>query len=473
MEFLSLLSSPDFTNTEIIPQIQIHQANFPFNSSIDFNTSKPLTDLLPETFLLNQETETNTTNNERQENADQVMISDLRSNRPRGIFRRRRFGFTTTGEESFSIESTSESSSSSEDDSEESFSFFGERNPALTLTNEINRENEQPKKKVTHIKQRTVLRPNQNKDLLACPETSEEIYSVRGFSVAKYNILTKETKEVISTSFPLTAFAVSNGILFSGGGSSELLAKNLHTNTLFFDSTVSNSPIKSIHVSAQNHNEISTFITTSERNVYHYKVTPSDLVSMPIIQTNFQSEQCAISPNSKFLTVVGNSSEINIYDPNQNFAKIHTVSGMKPPSFSVSWSENSLHFAVGSKEGICCIWDIRKPSEILSKIKSEQYLNMSKGPVRNVKFSPIYDLLLFSEASGFFSVVDSRTFGSRELVSLNPILGRVSFKKKFLIGGCWSPDGGSLFISTPLEILKFYVDVLSRRLFPYADLNMN
>ena len=81
----------------------------------------------------------------------------------------------------------------------------------------------------------------------------------------------------------------------------------------------------------------------------------------------------AVSPDGKKLAVVGDSSEVFLYNitASGSYEKISSLRGTNDAAFSCSWNQTSEKFAISSQDGFVSVWDIRS-SEKLAKLATKQ-----------------------------------------------------------------------------------------------------
>ena len=107
--------------------------------------------------------------------------------------------------------------------------------------------------------------------------------------------------------------------------------------------------------------------------------------------------------------------------------------GHKDHGFACDWSPDGITMATGHQDGIVQVWDARKMKEAVHVLPAEM------GGIRSLKFSPLgagHPVLVMAEPIDFVSIVDARTFRSKQDIEF---FGEIS-------GISMPPDGGSLFI---------------------------
>lgn len=101
--------------------------------------------------------------------------------------------------------------------------------------------------------------------------------------------------------------------------------------------------------------------------------------------------------------------------------------------FACAWSPDGLNMATGHQDGIVQIWDARKMSQSVHALPAEM------GGVRALEYSPLGSgppVLAMAEPVDFVSVVDARTYNSKQNIEF---LGEIS-------GISFPPDGDTLFV---------------------------
>ncbi|KAJ5075163.1 hypothetical protein M0811_07514 [Anaeramoeba ignava] len=344
------------------------------------------------------------------------------------------------------------------------FSFGQETVPIHHLENALNE-----KKKFLIIPEPTTSQHWQLKDMLQYPEEDHRIFFTRESMVKSYDFSSQATETVMELSYAPTSLAVGQGFLATGSSDSKLTVRNLATKDQIFHSNIGGSINNGLHISNAFRGQLSIFVANNDETIKVFRLTQSSVQLVHTTNFNVAVNQMSLSYDGKTLVAVTDSHDVFLVDPQQEYTILNTLKGPQDANFSVSWSPDSNYFAVGSQDGCCYIWDIRNFNKVFSIIEFHRQNLRDPSPIRNVKFSKEYDLLLMSEDSDWFSVIDSRSFDARE--SVHFISGGLSDIK--ITGGCWSPDSENLFLSTSNEIVKLTVDSVMRRSFPFGDINLN
>jgi len=269
-------------------------------------------------------------------------------------------------------------------------------------------------------------------------------------NVMSYNFQTNVTNTIYEgVDFFPTSICLKDDILAVGGSRGHLKIKNLITNEVL-SQIVSSSINNNICI---HNNRI--FICNNDRTL---KIFTMNLQSNANIHHVAQVNNCAISPDNKFLVIVGDSNDVFLYSiDNDNYKLIKKLKSTEDGGFSVSWNSTSSAFAVGTQDGYVCLWDIRNDN-VLHRFESKQKDN-HRGAVRNVKFSlkNSLDLLFFTEHFSYLTICDMRDFKRCQRIKV--------FPDKQITGAIFSEMNDRVFVSTEDQVIELEINSKSRRTF--------
>lgn len=137
------------------------------------------------------------------------------------------------------------------------------------------------------------------------------------------------------------------------------------------------------------------------------------------LHLDFATNHASISPDGKWLVVVGDTSRVHFYKLNLN---PHSREPIRSPlifrtgtdsHMYTAFSSTSLQCAVACQDGTITIFDVSKLEKgqgaIVKKIQSERH-GQPPGAIRSVQFSPApWDLLVWAEHTGRVSLADTRS----------------------------------------------------------------
>ncbi|KAM0674857.1 hypothetical protein GVAV_001676 [Gurleya vavrai] len=154
------------------------------------------------------------------------------------------------------------------------------------------------------------------------------------------------------------------------------------------------------------------------------------------------------------------------YYDNGYFHRYSTFRTFNDAGFKASFNSLSSLFAVSTQDCYSCIFDIRKKDKIFA-FKSKQFRTV-RGAVRVVEFSKKknLDLLLFSEHSSCFNIVDCRNFEMRQSIATSK-----QDVEKSISGALFSNSGDSIVIVFEDSAYEYKIFTESRRMFSEADLS--
>ncbi|TPX43959.1 hypothetical protein SeMB42_g04503 [Synchytrium endobioticum] len=307
--------------------------------------------------------------------------------------------------------------------------------------------------------QRTTIQHWQLRDLIACPTSRKEFICVNQNNVVSYDTESARTSLLLKDlKFPPTSMTTGCGYLAVGGQRSQLTVKQLGGDWVQ-QTTVGGSINNALCIS--NHlNETRLLVCNNDETIKILSLPEFQRVSLLTLPTAVN--YCSVSPDGRKLIAVGDSNQVFLYDISAGgYHKVAALTASNDAGFSCSWNESSEKFAVASQDGVVSVWDIRSP-EKLAKLESKQTANV-RGAVRCVKFAQAgcADLLMYSEHSSYFNVVDTRTFENIQNIRVAP-----PGNDQHISGVAFSPDARSIFVGMENQVVEYEVDVMGRRCFP-------
>ncbi|KAI7825497.1 WD40-repeat-containing domain protein [Kickxella alabastrina] len=290
----------------------------------------------------------------------------------------------------------------------------------------------------------------QLRDVVLCPSTKPELYSIFRCNVDKYDIRKHQSTRVLGNlEFDPVSMAISGDYIVVGGQRAELAVGRL--------SEPDNLTVVRSGGSINNFDSVTNLNITGEHDVPRLLVCNNDhsvrLLALPnldlLTELRFPTavNYAAISPDGTKMCVVGDSNEVFLFHKRgDTFEKIATLTASNDASFSCDWSQNSKQFAVGSQDGYATVWDIRSQQKMV-QLETFQH-GRSRGACRNVKFSPSgsVDLLAFSEHTGYVNIVDTREFARRQVLS-------AGMHDLQITGMRFAADSSALFVGLEQSIL--------------------
>ncbi|KAG0198147.1 hypothetical protein BGX28_008393 [Mortierella sp. GBA30] len=312
--------------------------------------------------------------------------------------------------------------------------------------------------------QRLTIQHWQLRDLITCPNTSEEFIYVNQNSVNGYNTRTRATTQIMKDlAFHPTSLTASCGYLAAGGQRSQLMVKQINSNWYAHTSvggSINNALCISEHLGGTR-----LLISNNDETIKVYSLP--GLQRLTSIQLPTAVNYASVSPDGRKMVAVGDSNQVFLYDISVagGYQKIGTYTATNEASFSCAWNQSSEKFAVASQDGFVSVWDVRH-SEKLCKLGSKQQ-PQSKGATRCVKFSSSgsIDLLVYSEHVSYVNLVDARTFNERQVIRVAP-----PNNDEHISGIAMSPDSKICFVGLEHNVLEFDVDTITRRSFPSGSL---
>lgn len=178
-----------------------------------------------------------------------------------------------------------------------------------------------------------------------------------------------------------------------------------------------------------------------------------------------QVNNCEVSQKGDYLIACGDTKEVLMFSCNNNSLKLaHRFESANDGGFGVSWNGNDSMFAVGTQDGYACVWDIRA-GEKLAAIKSHQHPYAS-GAIRNLQFTKknFIDMLIFTEHYSYFSILDTRNFNKRQLITVNE-----AAYERSITGLAINEESDTIYVSTGENILGYAINTNMRRMSCYGE----
>ncbi|KAG0292428.1 cleavage and polyadenylation specificity factor subunit 2 [Dissophora globulifera] len=303
--------------------------------------------------------------------------------------------------------------------------------------------------------QRLTIQHWQLRDLITCPETSEEFIYVNQNAVNCYNTRTQLTTALMKElTFQPTSLTAACGYLAAGGQRNQLMVRQMNSN--WFAHTSVGGSINNALCISEHLGGTRLLISNNDETIKVYSLP--GLQRLTSIQLPTAVNYTSVSPDGRKMVAVGDSNQVFLYDISvaAGYQKIGTYTATTEASFSCAWNQSSDKFAVASQDGYVSVWDIRS-SEKLCKLGSKQQ-PQSKGATRCVKFttSGSIDLLVYSEHVSYVNLVDARTFNERQVVRVAP-----PNNDEHISGIALSPDSDVCFVGLEHSVLEYSVDTPS------------
>jgi len=161
----------------------------------------------------------------------------------------------------------------------------------------------------------------------------------------------------------------------------------------------------------------------------------------------------SVSPDGKFVAVLGDSSDCLIADL-QSGKEIASLKGHLDYSFSSAWHPDGRVLATGNQDTTCRLWDVRNLSRSLAVLKGRI------GAIRGLRFSSDGRFLAAAEAADFVHVYDARAgYAAEQEIDIFGELAGVSF----------SPDAEALFVGVADRTYGSLIEFSRRHRYDYLD----
>ncbi|KAJ2577649.1 hypothetical protein GGH19_001125 [Coemansia sp. RSA 1807] len=357
--------------------------------------------------------------------------------------------------------------------------------------------------------QRTSWNHWQLRDVVLCPSTKPELYSIYRCNVDRYDISKHQSTRVLGDlDFDPVSMAVGGDYIVVGGQRAELAVARLSdprsttivrsggsiNNFVALDRAPSMLPRRRFRDSAAfTEDGVTSLNITSGHDTPRLLVCNNDhsvrLLTLPgldiITELKFPTaiNYAAVSPDGTKMCVVGDTNQVYLFSKRgDSFEEIAVMTASNDASFSCDWSQSSELFAVGSQDGYVTVWDVRSQQKMV-QLETYQH-GRSRGACRNVKFSPSgsVDLLAFSEHTSYVNIVDTRSFEKRQVLRVGsdtysdfpdffaPDSPTLVNQDMQITGLRFAPDSSSLFVGLEESILEYVVDRIGRYSFASSEI---
>mmetsp|Transcript_4898 Transcript_4898/g.18392 ORF Transcript_4898/g.18392 Transcript_4898/m.18392 type:complete len:583 (+) Transcript_4898:1-1749(+) len=178
---------------------------------------------------------------------------------------------------------------------------------------------------------------------------------------------------------------------------------------------------------------------------------------------------CSVTSNGRLCAALTDHPFIMLFDMRNNYTPCAKFTNIfKDGGFTCSFNPQNTQLAAGSQDGTLAIFDLRHTKHPLCRIKSKQ--ENSRGAVRAMKYAPnpALDLLIFSEHSNYWHILDTRNFDEIETTKVSG--DRDSYSDINIGGLDFSCDSSSVFVGTPQNIIRYQIDTVKRRKFESGSL---
>lgn len=267
-------------------------------------------------------------------------------------------------------------------------------------------------------------------------------------SILAYDYNTK-IKDVIlpRLRFPPTSLFIDQDYIVVGGHKGQIVVLNRLTQEKL---------VKRLTEAINNHIIIRNNKIHVASNDRTLKIFDTDLQLIKKIEHTSQVNYCSISPDGKYLIIVGDSNDVIVYS-NKTYELIKKLKTIRDGGFSVSWNSTSDVFAVGTQDGYVCLWDIRQDDK--QYLLSSSQIGSHKGAIRNVFFTikNSLDLLCFTEQFNNLTMFDTRTFAKKQVVNL--------YNDAQITGAVYSEEKSKIFVSSDEQITELDINTVCRRQF--------
>ncbi|GLC39290.1 hypothetical protein PLESTB_001574000 [Pleodorina starrii] len=304
----------------------------------------------------------------------------------------------------------------------------------------------------------TTIHHWQLRDLVAAGDTSDELLYVCDSSVLHYNEATREVTAVLSLDWCPNSMTYAYGMLAAGGPASQLCVKDLREKRLLHRDPLGGSVNNAVHV-AKLAGQLVLYACNNEYVVKVFNIGPHSLVPTTSFRTPVPINYCALSPDGRFLSCVGDCGDTMVYAVRESsYTRVHSFQEAIDTGSSTAWSPSGTFLASAHQDGTLAVWDIRAAAAV--------HKYRLTTACRNVKFSPggVMDLMAFAEHEDMAHIVDVRQWSAVQ--NLNAGCGQGND----ISGMSFAAGGDRLWVGLDNCVMSYDLDTVGRRAFGYGSL---
>ncbi|GLI70916.1 hypothetical protein VaNZ11_015944 [Volvox africanus] len=303
----------------------------------------------------------------------------------------------------------------------------------------------------------TTIHHWQLRDLVAAGDTSDELLYVCDSSVFQYNSRTSEVTAVLSLDWTPNSMTYAHGMLAAGGPSSQLCLKDLREKRVLHRDPLGGSVNNAVHI-AKMAGQLLLYACNNDHFVKVFNIGPQGLTPRTSFRTQVPINYCALSPDERFLSCVGDCAETIVYAARESsYSRLHSFREAHDTGSSTAWSPSGTYLASAHQDGTLAVWDIRS----LSLVHRYQLTTAC----RNVKFSPgVMDLMAFAEHEDTVHIVDVRQWANVQLLNAGCGQGRD------ISGISFAGAADRLWVGLDDCVMSYDLDTVGRRAFGYGSL---
>ncbi|EFJ40600.1 hypothetical protein VOLCADRAFT_99573 [Volvox carteri f. nagariensis] len=296
------------------------------------------------------------------------------------------------------------------------------------------------------------------RDLVAAGDTSDELLFVCDSSVLQYNSTSREVTAVLSLDWSPNSMTYAHGILAAGGPNSQLCVKDLREKRVLHRDSLGGSVNNAVHVARMAPGQLVLYACNNDYIVKVFNIGPQSLVPTTSFRTQVPVNYCALSPDGRLLSCVGDSTETVVYAVRESsYTRLYSFREAHDTGSSTAWSPSGTFLASAHQDGTLAVWDVRAPTAV--------HKRRLATACRNVKFSPgVLDLMAFAEHEDLAHIVDVRQWS--QVQHLNAGCGQ----GRDISGISFTAGGDRLWVGLDDCVMSYDLDSVGRRAFAYGCL---
>jgi WD40 repeat protein len=302
----------------------------------------------------------------------------------------------------------------------------------------------------------TTIQHWQLRDLIQCPYSADEVFSVHRNRVVRHDLATLKSTTAATLTFEPTCMVAAAGVIAAGGQASQLDVRR--SGETVFKGSTGGSVNNSLRVARDAGGIPRLFACNNDDTVKILGLSSGAL--MGVVRCPTAVNHCAVCPrDGKHLVCVGDDRHCYLYAASPTgYRALHVFTEASDAGMSCDWHPSGSLFAAASQDGCVVVWDARCLTPV-----TRFYTAMA---CRNVRFSPSpLDLMAFSEHRGRCHLADGRMWSRRQVLHL----GMSPEIEPDVAGLAFSPCGRKLFVGAEDQLVAYDVDTSARRSFPCAE----
>ncbi|XP_075518796.1 putative WD repeat-containing protein C2A9.03 isoform X2 [Primulina tabacum] len=301
--------------------------------------------------------------------------------------------------------------------------------------------------------------------------SKHDVYLMQNYSVMHWSPLLRRGKEVLNAAKPIvpalkhpnsqtvkrvqiSTMTVKDNLMVAGGFQGELICKYIDQPGVAFATKIStdeNAITNAVDIFRNPSGSTRVMAANNDAQVRVFDA--SNFVCLNQFTFPWSVNNTSVSPDGRFLAVLGDSAECLIADA-QSGKVVSNLKGHIDYSFASAWHPNGQVLATGNQDTTCRLWDIRNLSESFAILKGRM------GAIRTIRFTSDGRFMAMAEPADFVHIFDTSSDYSRgQEIDLFGEIAGISF----------SPDTEALFVGVSDRTYGSLLELNRKRYDPYSN----